>query len=66
MATSPAFAMKAITEAIKPVLLRFIKSDAVKQLVVDLLTAYADTTDNKIDDGIVSLVANALGLEEEV
>ena len=66
MATSPAFTMKAITEAIKPVLLRFIKSDAVKQLVVDLLAAYANTTDNKIDDGIVSLVANALGLEEEV
>jgi len=66
MATSPAFIMKAITKAIKPVLLRFIKSDAVKQLVVDLLSAYADTTDNKIDDGIVSLVANALGLEEEV
>ena len=57
--------MKAITEAIKPVLLRFIKSDAVKQLVVDLLEAYAGTTDNKIDDSVVSLVASALGLEEK-
>ena len=65
MATSPVFTMKAITNAIKPVLLRFIKSDAVKQLVVDLLEAYAATTDNKIDDGVVSLVASSLGLEEK-
>ena len=57
--------MEAITKAIKPVLLRFSQSRAVKQLIVDLLDAYAKTTDNKIDDGIVDLVAGALGLKEE-
>ena len=57
--------MEAITNAIKPVLIRFANSKAVRQLVVDLLDAYAKTTDNKIDDGIVELVAGALGLEEK-
>jgi hypothetical protein len=56
--------MEAIVKAIKPVLLRFLNSKAVRQLVVDLLDAYAKTTDNKIDDGLVDLVASALGLEE--
>lgn len=57
--------MDTIINAIKPVLLRFSKSNAVKQLIVDLLGAYAQTTDNKIDDGIVDIVAGALGLKEE-
>ena len=57
--------MKAITKAIKPVLMRFSKSDAVKQLIIDLLDAYAKTTDNKIDDGLVDLVAGALGIERK-
>lgn len=57
--------MEAIISAIRPVLLRFSKSSAVKQLIVDLLDAYAKTTDNKIDDGIVDLVAGALGVKEE-
>ncbi len=56
--------MKAVTEAIKPVLLRFLKSEAVRQLVVDLLKAYSKTTDNSIDDGIVDLVSNSLGLNK--
>ena len=56
--------MKAVTEAIKPVLLRFLKSPAVRQLVVDLLKAYAKTTDNSIDDGIVDLVAKSLGVNK--
>jgi len=57
-------AMKAVTEAIKPVLIRFLKSEAVRQLVVDLLKAYSKTTDNSIDDGIVDLVSNSLGLNK--
>lgn len=56
--------MESIIEAMKPVLLRFLDSEAVRQLVVDLLDAYAKTTDNKIDDGVVDLVAGALGLED--
>ena len=57
--------MEAITKAIRPVLIRFSQSKAVKQLIVDLLAAYAGTTDNKIDDGVVDLVASALGIERK-
>lgn len=41
---------------IKPILFAFLKSTAVRQLVVDLLEAYAKNTDNKIDDAAVDLV----------
>ena len=56
--------MKAAITVLKPVLIRFLTSAAVKQLVVDLLAAYAATTGNTIDDGIVRVVRQALGLEE--
>jgi len=55
--------MNLIVEAIKPILMAFLKGDAVKKLVVDLLHAYAGTTDNKIDDAVVGIVADALGIE---
>ena len=45
---------------IKPILLAFIKSDAVKQLVVDLLTAYVKRTDNKLDDKALEIVKEKL------
>ena len=57
--------MEAITKAVKPVLVKFLNSKAVKQLVVDLLDAYAKTTGNKIDDGIVELVAGSLGIKKK-
>ena len=57
--------MAAITAALKPVLLAFLSSAPVRKLVVDLLKAYAGTTDNTIDDGIVSIVAQALGVDLE-
>jgi len=41
---------------IKPILLKFLLSDSVRQLVVDLLEAYAKSTDNTIDDAAVELV----------
>ena len=41
---------------VKPVLFAFLKSKAVRQLVVDLLDAYAKSTDNTIDDAAVALV----------
>ena len=47
-----------MTLLIKPILLAFLKSDSVKQLVVDLLDAYVKRTDNKLDD-------KALELEKE-
>ena len=41
---------------IKPILFAFLKSDSVKQLVVDLLEAYVKRTDNKLDD-IIQIVS---------
>jgi len=43
---------------IKPILLRFLTSNSVRQLVVDLLEAYAKSTDNTIDDAAVELIKN--------
>ena len=37
----------------KPILLVFIKSKAMKRLIVDLLKAIAKQTDNSIDDQAV-------------
>jgi hypothetical protein len=55
--------MAVVTAALKPVLLAFLASPAVRKLVVDLLLAYAKTTDNTIDDGICAIVAKALKVE---
>ena len=41
---------------IKPILFAFLKSDSVKQLVVDLLTAYVKRTDNKLDEQALEIV----------
>ena len=40
----------------KPILLVFIKSKAMKRLIVDLLKAIAKQTDNTIDDQVVDFV----------
>ena len=47
---------KQMTLLIKPILLAFLKSDSVKQLVVDLLSAYVKRTDNKLDDKALEIV----------
>lgn len=49
---------------IKPILFRFLASTAVRQLVVDLLEAYAKSTDNTIDDAAVELVKKNIFPEE--
>ena len=41
---------------LKPILLVFIKSKAMKRLVLDLLKALAKQTDNTIDDQAVSFI----------
>ena len=41
---------------IKPILFSFLKTKAVRQLVIDLLEAYAKSTDNTIDDAAVELI----------
>ena len=47
---------------VKPILFAFIKTQAVKELIVKLLEAYAKSTDNTVDDKLVELVKkNLLG-----
>jgi len=45
---------------IRPILFSFMQSEKVKFLILDLLKAYAKTTDNNIDDKIVGWVRDAL------
>ena len=45
---------------IRPILLRFLQSESVKKLVVELLEAYCKTTDNTIDDKEVDFVKQNL------
>ena len=47
---------------IRPIVFAFLASDAVKNLVVDLLSAYAKRTDNAVDDYAVELIRRELGL----
>jgi len=42
---------------IKPILMAFLKSDSVKRLILDLLRAYAETTDNTVDDQVCNYVS---------
>ncbi len=51
---------KTMTLLIKPILLTFIKSDAVKQLIVDILEEYVKRTDNKLDDKALEIVKTKL------
>ena len=45
---------------IKPLLIAFVLTDAVKNLIVDLLAVAAARTDNKVDDQAVALVKKNL------
>lgn len=50
---------------IRPIIFAFLQSKAVKELVVDLLAAYAERTDNEVDDYAVDLIRRELGVEKE-
>ena len=50
---------------LRPIIFAFLTSDAVKNLVVDLLAAYAKRTDNEVDDYAVDLIRRELGIEKE-
>jgi hypothetical protein len=52
--------MNAIVAVVKPLLITIATHPAVKQLVVDLLTKYVKTTDNSIDDVVLTLVKEKL------
>ena len=45
---------------LKPILISFLMSKQVRQLVVDLLAAYAERSDNKVDDYAVELIRKEL------
>ena len=45
---------------LKPILLTFCKTNAVKKLILDLLKALVKTTDNTIDDKIVEIIETKL------
>ena len=47
---------------IKPIIFAFLKTNAVKELVVKLLEAYAKNTDNTVDDKLVELVKKILNV----
>ena len=50
---------------IRPIIFAFLTSNAVKNLVIDLLSAYAERSDNKVDDYAVDLIRRELFNEEE-
>ena len=45
---------------IKPLLISFIQTTAVKTLIIDLLAVCAARTDNKVDDQAVKLIKEKL------
>jgi|TARA_Y100000015_G_scaffold15409_1_gene14779 hypothetical protein len=51
---------------IRPILFRFLQSEGVKKLVVDLLTAYAESTESQIDDQVVSYVVKFMYPEKRI
>ena len=51
---------------IRPILFRFLQSEGVKKLVVDLLTAYSESTESQIDDQVVSYVVSFMYPEKRV
>ena len=45
---------------LRPIIFSFLASAAVKNLVIDLLAAYAERSDNKVDDYAVDLIRREL------
>ena len=45
---------------VKPILFAFLKSESVKQLIVDLLSKLVESTDNTIADTAVELIRKNL------
>ena len=45
---------------IKPILFAFIKSTAVKELIIDLLEGLVSSTENTLDDKAVALIKQSL------
>lgn len=52
--------MGAVVAVVKPLLLSLATNPAVKNLVLDLLKKYVDSTDNSIDNVVYELVKDKL------
>ena len=56
---------KLMIRILKPILLTFCKTNAVKKLILDLLKALVKSTDNTVDDQIVDYIeANLWPIEQ--
>ena len=51
---------KSMIRILKPILLTFCETNAVKKLILDLLKALVKSTDNTIDDKIVEMIETKL------
>jgi|TARA_B100000073_G_scaffold63831_1_gene47158 hypothetical protein len=45
---------------LKPILLRFLRSESLKRLIVDLVKAYAKRSDNTVDDAVAAFLEKNL------
>lgn len=52
--------MRAFVATVKPLLLAIATHPAVKNLVLDLLKKYVDSTDNSIDNAVYELVKDRI------
>jgi hypothetical protein len=52
--------MGAVVAVVKPLLIQIATHPAVKNLVLDLLKKYVDSTDNSIDNVVYDLVKDKL------
>ena len=52
--------MGAVVAVVKPLLLSLATNPAVKNLVLDILKKYVDSTDNSIDNVVYELVKDKL------
>ena len=52
--------MGAVVAVVKPILIQIATHPAVKNLVLDLLKKYVDSTDNSIDNVVYELVRDKL------
>jgi hypothetical protein len=57
--------MDAVVVVVKPLLLKIATHPAVKNLVIELLEKYVNTTDNSIDNMILSTVKELLFKPQE-
>ena len=52
--------MGAVVAVVKPLLIQVATHPAVKNLIVELLTKYVKSTDNSIDDVVLTFVKDKL------